>query len=86
MFLCFVSNGLNGSKAGYITTQITLVSDCANGFVAQSASSYTDLGVLFKTYFDFDPVLASQLVGWYLISFVTGHGLGRVIRLWRKAM
>lgn len=81
MFLCFVSDG----SGGWVTSQVTTAADCA-GFVAQSAGAYFDLDVLFKTYFEFDPVLFGEITGWYLLSFVMGHGLGRMMRTWRKAM
>jgi hypothetical protein len=81
VFLCFVDNG----AGGWITSQVTIATDCV-GFVAQSGSSYSDLALLFKTYFEFDAVLAADIMGWYLLSFVMGHGLGRMMRTWRKGM
>ena len=80
MFLCFVSNG----SGGLTTSEVALTSDCT-GFVAQSANSYSDLALLFKTYFEFDQVLAGELMGWYLLAFVMGHGLGRMMRTWAKS-
>lgn len=82
MFLCFVSNG----SGGWVTSQVSASSECV-GFVAQSAGAYVDptaLETLFKLYFDFDPILASQIMGWYFFSFAMGHGLGRMMRTWQK--
>jgi hypothetical protein len=81
VFLCFVSNG----AGGWNTSQVSVATDCT-GFVAQSANSYSDLALLFKTYFEFDQVLAGEIMGWYLLAFVMGHGLGRMMRVWQKAM
>lgn len=75
MFLCFVDNG----AGGWNTSQVALSTDCA-GFVAQAATSYSDLALLFKTYFEFDEALFSTIVGLNLVAFVTGYGLRRVIR------
>ena len=75
MFLCFVNDGVGG----WITSQVTATADCM-GFVAQSADSYSDLALLFKTYFEFDESLFSLIVGLNLVAFVTGYGLRRVVR------
>ena len=61
MFLCFVNDGVGG----WITSQVTATADCM-GFVAQSADSYSDLALLFKTYFEFDESLFSLIVGFLL--------------------
>lgn len=74
-FLCFVDNG----AGGWNTTQVSLATDCT-GFVAQAANSYSDLALLFKTYFEFDVALAGEIIGWYSLSFVTGAVLGRTVR------
>lgn len=74
-FLCFVDNGVGG----WNTTQVSVATDCT-GFVAQAANSYSDLGLLFKTYFDFDAVLAGEIMGFYFLAFVSGHVLGRTVR------
>ena len=75
MFLCFTDNG----AGGWNTLQVALSTDCT-GFVAQAANSYSDLAVLFKTYFEFDQNLFSMIVGLNLVAFVTGYGLRRVLR------
>ena len=74
-FLCFVDNG----SGGWNTTQVVLTSDCS-GFVAQAAGSYSDLALLFKTYFEFDQDIFTFIVGVNLVAFVTGYGLRRVVR------
>jgi hypothetical protein len=75
VFLCFVDNG----AGGWNTSQVSLSTDCT-GFVAQAANSYSDLALLFKTYFEFDESLFGLIVGFNLVAFVTGYGLRRVIR------
>lgn len=74
-FLCFVDNG----SASWTTSQVVVPSDCA-GFLAQSADSYSDLALLFKTYFEFDQDIFALIVGVNLVAFVTGYGLRRVVR------
>lgn len=74
-FLCFVDDG----AGGWNTSQVSLTSDCS-GFVVQSAESYSDLALLFKTYFEFDQDIFSLIVGVNLVAFVTGYGLRRVLR------
>lgn len=74
-FLCFVDD----AAGGWNTSQVSLTSDCS-GFVAQSAESYSDLALLFKTYFEFDQEIFSLIVGVNLVAFVTGYGLRRVLR------
>lgn len=76
MFLCFTDNG----AGGWNTSQVVLSTDCT-GFVAQSAVSYSDLALLFKTYFEFDASLFSMIVTFNLVAFVTGYGIRRVVRL-----
>lgn len=80
MFLCFLSNG----SGGWNTSQVSFATDCA-GFVAQSADSYSDFALLFKTYFQFDAALFEQIVGWNLVIFVIGHCVGRVMMVARKS-
>lgn len=75
MFLCFVDDGLGG----WTTSQVALSTDCT-GFVAQAANAYSDLDLLFKTYFEFDASLFSMIVGFNIVAFVTGYGLRRVLR------
>lgn len=79
-FLCFVDNGVGGWDA----TQVSLTSDCT-GFVVQAASSYSDLGLLFKTYFEFDESLFSMIVGLNMVAFVFGYSIRRVIRILSSA-
>ncbi len=78
-FLCFVDNG----AGGWNTSQVSVATDCT-GFVAQAAGSYSDLGLLFKTYFEFSPALFEQIFGWNLVIFVIGHCVGRVMMVARK--
>ncbi|MFI3123475.1 MAG: hypothetical protein QX194_06070 [Methylococcales bacterium] len=94
MLLCFVNAGF-----GWNVSVVGAATDCASGFVAQSAAAFvpntgggaggsldiTALSSLFKLYFEFDAVLSSQIIGWYLFSFVSGHALGRVMRTWAKS-
>ncbi|MDD2864139.1 MAG: hypothetical protein PHC99_05375 [Methylococcales bacterium] len=77
-FLCFVDNG----AGGWNTTQVSVATDCT-GFVAQAAGSYSDLGLglLFKTYFEFDPAIFSMIVLWNMVAFVSGYSIRRVVRL-----
>lgn len=74
-FLCFVDNGVGG----WNTSQVSLATDCT-GFVAQAAGAYSDLGLLFKTYFEFDQSIFSLIVGFNIVAFVTGYGIRRVVR------
>lgn len=78
-FLCFVDNG----AGGWNTSQVSVATDCT-GFVAQAANSYSDLALLFKTYFEFSPAIFEQIVGWNLVVFVIGHCVGRVMMVARK--
>lgn len=84
-FLCFSSiDGIN-----YSTSQVATTGECINGFIAQSALTYVDptaLNDLFKLYFEFDPALFSQLLFWNLLSFISGHILGRVMQVFRKSL
>lgn len=70
----------------------------ANGYLVQSQNcdyvlltqtEYTALSVenipsLMDTYFKLDPVLTGQIVGAFLVTFVVGHGLGRLVRIMGK--
>lgn len=76
MFLCFVDNG----AGGWTTTQVSVATDCT-GFVAQSANSYSDLALLFKTYFEFDQNIFGLIVGFFLVAFVMGYSIRRVVRI-----
>lgn len=74
------------------------VSFDANGFLVQSPScdfvlltqqEYTALStenipLLMDTYFKLDPILTGQIVGAFLVTFVVGHGLGRLVRIMGK--
>lgn len=57
-------------------------------YVLVTASDYhalTDLSTLFNQFFAFDPVLFESVMEWSLLSFVTGHCLGRLLQVWRKS-
>lgn len=74
------------------------VSFDANGFLVQSPScdfvlltqqEYTALStenipLLMDTYFKLDSILTGQIVGAFLVTFVVGHGLGRLVRIMGK--
>jgi len=49
-------------------------------------NSLNGLNGLFSQYFDFNPSLFSLIVGGSLLSFVSGHILGRIMGAWRKAL
>jgi hypothetical protein len=80
VFLCFVEDGFGG----WNTSQVSLSTDCT-GFVAQAANSYSDLALLFKTYFEFDESLFSMIVGLNMVAFVFGYSIRRVIRILSSA-
>ncbi len=80
VFLCFVDNG----AGGWNTSQVSVATDCT-GFVAQAAGSYSDLGLLFKTYFEFDPSMFATILGFNFVAFVTGYSIRRVVRLLSSA-
>lgn len=65
---------------------VTPVSECA--FVLVQSSEYTTisgLNALFAEYFQFDNDLFTLIITAYLLSFISGHILGRVISGLRKA-
>lgn len=43
-----------------------------------------NVNTLFSTYFDFDFVLFDKLLGAFLVSFIAGHYLGKVVAALRK--
>ncbi|HCW06357.1 MAG TPA: hypothetical protein DGG95_03215 [Cytophagales bacterium] len=49
-----------------------------------TTSDSIDLQTLFSMYFDFDDVLFGQICEYMLVAFVTGYGLGMMLRIWRK--
>ncbi len=51
-----------------------------------SLNGITGLNALFSEYFDFDLSLFSLISGGLIVSFVSGHILGRIISPWRKVM
>lgn len=69
-----------------------------NGYLVQSPNceyvlltqtEYTALSTenitsLMDTYFKLDPILTGQIVGAFLVTFVVGHGLGRLVRIMGK--
>ena len=93
MLLCFVNAGF-----GWNVSVVGAATDCASGFVAQSAAAFvpntgggaggsldiTALSSLFNIYFQFDKLLFEQIVGWNLVVFVIGHCVGRVMMIARK--
>jgi hypothetical protein len=95
MLLCFVNAGF-----GWNVSVVGGATDCASGFVAQSSADFVSSGdsgssasfdisalsTLFNAHFQFDAVLAGEIIGWYLLAFVMGHGLGRMMRTWQKGM
>lgn len=79
MFLCFVDNG----AGGWNTSQVFLASDCTSGFIAQSPSTFFDIGALdalFKTYFAFDADFFSLIIESNLLVFISAFVIGRVNR------
>jgi hypothetical protein len=89
MILCLTTNILPDGTLQLSATQLPQVADCTTGYVAVQAVDYVSLstlGTLFQTYFAFDDVLFSEIVGWSLVSFAIGHGLGRMMQVWRKGL
>ena len=83
MYLCFAQNLIGN----FYSVQVAKVAECS-GFIVQPASTFVEqssLDSLFKLYFEFDAVLSSQIIGWYLFTFVSGHALGRIMRTWAKS-
>lgn len=81
-FLCFVTDGVGG----YTATEVATQAECT-GFIASASVDYVSLGTLgalFQQYFAFDEALFAEVVGWSLVSFAIGHGLGRLMQVWRK--
>ena len=90
----FPSIGLsNGTpvSSGNLVFNSTLVATpdlCPGGFLAVSADNYvslSSLGTLFQTYFDFDATTFDLILTANLVTFVIGHGVGRMMNVWRKS-
>ena len=90
MLLCFVNAGF-----GWNVSVVGAATDCASGFVAQSAASFVPntgggttgsldisaLSSLFNTYFQFDVTTFEMIIGFNMVAFVTGYSIRRVVRL-----
>ena len=82
-FLDFYSSGSYGTSFN-LPASITCTSIDSNPLTVQTLIDA--LNSLFSTYFQFDEILFGEIVGWNLLAFVTCHGLGRLMQVWRKAM
>jgi hypothetical protein len=55
------------------------VNQCS-GFVLQTSQELgSDLRLLYQDYFDFDTALSATLITAFLLSFVSGHVLGKIL-------
>ena len=61
------------------------VNQCT-GFVLQTSQEVgASLRLLFQDYFDLDSALSLTLIGAFLVSFVSGHVLGKILAGLRRA-
>ena len=86
-----VSFSINGgATSNTVQTFIenNLPADTCTTYVLQTAQEYktlSDVSAVFADYFQFDPTLSELIMTSMLLSFLSGHILGRVISGLRKA-
>ncbi|CAK0746189.1 conserved hypothetical protein [Gammaproteobacteria bacterium] len=66
---------------GFLRLDTVSPPDTCAYLLVSSADYAANLNVnaLFSTYFDFDAALSATLLGAFLLSFVSGHVLGKIL-------
>jgi hypothetical protein len=80
MYLC-----LHQSVGLVTASEVAAPADCpATDFIAVSSTSLADtltMSQLFQTYFTLDPALAEQIVGYSIVTFISGLATGLIVKL-----
>jgi len=67
-----------------ITSLSDRVLQCRDGIVAASPAEFQPLFSQLEALTRFDPASVAQLMGGYLVFFISGAAVGHVIRLMRR--
>jgi hypothetical protein len=82
--LCFTLKA-NGQL---LSSNVALATDCVGGWLAvpadmvttASAAAYDTLIKTLSDYFAVDPVMMAELSAAYFVLWITGYGVGRVVK------